>query len=172
MLNYRHGKKRLFESEGFHLHFPTELFLGQVRPKICRTTSVCSGESTLEETVAAAAAAATTTLVRPRPRSASVKKEKIRGSTGTINSLSLLALIRARARVRGRVQGGQERDGTNGQAWIRRKNKTRQTRAESVRPPPVLSLFPFTFSSSWARARDRLWSVHAYTRPHVYACAR
>ncbi|EGI57637.1 hypothetical protein G5I_14162 [Acromyrmex echinatior] len=89
MLNYRRGKKRLFESEGFHLHFPTELFLGQVRPKMCRTTSVCSGESTLEETVAAAAvaaaaaAAAATALVRPRPRSANVKKEKIRGSAGT-----------------------------------------------------------------------------------------
>ncbi|KYQ59809.1 hypothetical protein ALC60_01194, partial [Trachymyrmex zeteki] len=77
-LNYRHSKKRLFEREGFHLHFPTQLFLGQVRPKMCRTTSVCSGESTLEETAAAAAA-----LVRPRPRSANVKKEKIRGSAGT-----------------------------------------------------------------------------------------
>lgn len=128
---------------------------------MCHETPVCSGESTLEAVTTGA-----TALVRPRPRSANVEKEKIRYD----HSLSLLALTRARARVRGRVQGGQEKNGTNGQAWVRRKNKTRQTRAESVRPPPVLSLFPFVFSPPWERARDRPRSVHASTRVHM--CTR
>ncbi|TGZ33731.1 Uncharacterized protein DBV15_07035 [Temnothorax longispinosus] len=38
----------------FHLHFPTQLFLGQVRPKMCHETPVCSGESTLEAVTTAA----------------------------------------------------------------------------------------------------------------------
>jgi len=83
------------------------------------------------------------------------RKRKLR--CASIYTLFLLRIVRrtrtthrrarARARVRGRVQGGQERNGTNDQAWVRRKNKTRQTRAESVRPPPVLSLSPFALSS-------------------------
>jgi len=91
MSNYRRGKKRLFESEGFHLHFPTELFLGQVRPKMCRTTSVCSGESTLRRNRGGGRGRGSNgELVRPRPRSANVKKEKIRGSAGTITPSPLL----------------------------------------------------------------------------------